>query len=336
MAASFERSLIFIKLFYFFKKAGDKVSEIKKANNHKDIQFNARIKRNLTLKQTIVSYLFLAPALIFFAAFVAFPIIQGVYTSFFNYSLRNFDFIGFGNYKRLFSDEIFLKSLWNTLLLVVGVVPIILVFSIYVADTIYKKHAITRSFFRAVFYLPVVTGAVSVTVVWKWIFDPISGILNYLLKAANIIDAPIMWLGDKRYALIAIILVLLTTSVGQPIILYVASLGNVPESYIEAAQIDGCTEWQVFTKIKWPSLMPTTLYIVVISTINSFQCFSLIQLLTSGGPNYATSTVMYLVYEKAFRLGEFGYAASMGVVLAIVIGIFSIVQFKIFGKDVSY
>ncbi len=292
--------------------------------------------KNLTSKQNITAYLFLAPALIFFGIFVLFPIMQGVYTSFFNYTLKDFEFIGLENYKNLMSDKVFKKSLWNTIVLVVGVVPVIVIFSIYVADTIYKKHPITRSFFRAVFYLPVVTGAVSVTVVWRWIFDPISGILNHLLQSANIIDQPIMWLGDRRYALWAILLVLLTTSVGQPIILYVAALGNVPDSYIEAAQIDGCTDWQVFTKIKWPSLMPTTLYIVVISTINSFQCFSLIQLLTSGGPNYATSTVMYLLYETAFRLRQFGYASSMGVVLAIVIGAFSIVQFKVFGKDVTY
>ena len=98
-----------------------------------------------------------------------------------------------------------------------------------------------------------------------------------------------MWLGDKKYALMAIIIILLTTAVGQPIILYIASMGNIDKSLVEAAQVDGANDFQVFWKIKWPSLLPTTLYIVVITTINSFQCFSLIQLLTSGGPNRARS-----------------------------------------------
>lgn len=294
------------------------------------------VLQRLFARETLVSYGFLLPALLFFAVFVLFPIVQGVYTSFYDYSINKFEFIGLKNYSNLMHDEIFWKSMWNTVLLVIGVVPFIMVFSIYVANAIYKKHAVIRSFFRAVFYLPVVTGTVSITVVWKWIFDPISGILNYFLEKGGMIDSPIFWLGDKKYALWAIILVLLTTSVGQPIILYVASLGNIPESYIEAAEIDGANNWQVFCHIKWPCLLPTTLYIIVISTINSFQCFSLIQLLTSGGPNYATSTVMYLVYQEAFSLRHFGYAAAMGVILAIAIGIISTLQFKFFGKDVSY
>ena len=118
--------------------------------------------------------------------------------------------------------------------------------------------------------------------------------------------------------------------------MYVASLGNIPTSYLEAAQIDGATSWQMFRKITWPLLMPTTLYIVIISTINSFQTFAIIQLLTSGGPAYSTSTIMYLVYERAFTLNKYGLASAMGVILAIVIMIISIVQYKFFGEEVDY
>lgn len=288
------------------------------------------------MRETLVSYAFLAPALLFFCFFVVYPMVSGIFTSLFNYTIKKFEFVGLDNYIRLFSDKIFLKSMVNTLVIVVGSVPVIVVFALFVSLTIYEKHSVIRSFFRAVFYLPVVTGTVAVTVVWKWIYDPMNGILNYILQSLNIIEDPIMWLGDKHWAIWAIIIILLTTSVGQPIILYIAALGNIPTSYIEAAEVDGANRWQVFTKIKWPSLMPTTLYVVVISTINSFQCFSLIQLLTSGGPNYSTSTIMYLVYEKAFKLGQFGYANSMGVVLAIVIGLISFIQFKFFGKEVDY
>lgn len=293
-------------------------------------------KHKLLCRETAVSYAFLLPALIAFAVFVLTPIVQGFITSFYNYSLKDFDFIGFENYRRLFTDEIFLKSLKNTIILVVGIVPIIILFSLWASNAIYQRSSPLRSFFRVVLYLPVVTGTVSVIVVWKWIYDGLNGILNYVLTTLNITSSNIMWLGDKTWALPAIMLVLLTTSVGQPVILYVAALGNIDQSYIEAAEIDGASRWKIFTHIKWPMLMPTTLYIVVISTINSFQCFSLIQLLTSGGPNYATSTVMYLVYEKAFKLYQFGYANAMGVILAIIIGAISVIQFKTFGNDVEY
>lgn len=290
----------------------------------------------IRMKETLVAYAFLAPALIFFFTFVVYPMILGVVTSLYDYTLKKFEFIGFQNYINLFHDEIFWKSLRNTLVIVVGSVPAVMIIALFVSLTIYQKKSGTRSFFRTVFYLPVVTGTVAVTVVWKWIYDPFNGILNYVLEAGGVIQEPIMWLGDKQFAIWAIILILLTTSIGQPIILYVAALGNIPQSLVEAAEVDGANAWQVFRKIKWPCLMPTTLYVVVITTINSFQCFALIQLLTSGGPNYSTSTIMYLVYEKAFKLTQFGYANAMGVVLAIIIGIISFVQFKVLGNDVEY
>lgn len=290
----------------------------------------------IRMRETVVSYSFLAPVLLFFIVFVLAPMMMGFVTSFFNYTMTDFTFIGIDNYVRMFNDEVFIKSLVNTLIIVIGSVPIVVIFSLFVASQTYEKNAFTRSFFRCVFFLPVVTGSVAVTVVWKWIYDPLSGILNYILKTGHIIDQNISWLGDKRYALLAIIIILLTTSVGQPIILYIASMGNIDKSLVEAARVDGASEFQVFWKIKWPSLLPTTLYIVVITTINSFQCFALIQLLTSGGPNYSTSTIMYYLYEKAFKLSEYGYANTMGVFLAVLIGLISFAQFKILGSDVEY
>ena len=288
------------------------------------------------MRETIVSYCFLAPVLIFFVVFVLVPIIMGFVTSFFNYTMIDFTFVGIDNYVRMFNDEVFRKSLVNTLIIVIGSVPVVVIFSLFVASQTYERSMFTRSFFRCVFFLPVVTGSVAVTVVWKWIYDPLSGILNYILKAGHVIDQNISWLGDSRYALWAIIIILLTTSIGQPIILYIAALGNVDKSLVEAARVDGATEFNVFWKIKWSSLLPTTLYIVVITTINSFQCFALIQLLTSGGPNYSTSTIMYYLYEKAFKLSEYGYANTMGVFLAVLIALISFAQFKILGDNVEY
>lgn len=280
-------------------------------------------------RETIAAYLFLLPALIFFFGFVITPMIMGVYTSFTDSNMGGSKFVGFQNYIRLFQDKVFLRSAWNTILIVLISVPAVAAFSLWVGSAIYKMHGAFRSFYRCVFYLPVVTGSVAVVVVWKWMFNKYNGLFNHVLGNFDI--RGVDWLGDSNLAIWCILVILFTTSIGQPIVLYVAALGNVDQSLIEAAEVDGATNYQVFWKIKWPSVMPTTLYIIVITTINSFQCFALIQLLTSGGPNYHTSTIMYLLYETAFKTYQYGYADAMGVVLAIVIAIFSAIQFKITG-----
>ena len=291
-------------------------------------------KRSLVLqrRETIVSYLFLLPALFFFVGFVLTPMAMGVVTSFTDSNFNNVNtgshFVFLDNYIRLFKDPIFLKSAWNTVVIVVVAVPTVTAFSLWVGSAIYKMHSAARSFFRCVFYLPVVTGSVAVVVVWKWMFDKYNGLFNYIIRTMG--GQGLMWTESEKMALWCIILILFTTSIGQPIVLYVSALGNVDHSLVEAAQVDGATDFQVFWKIKWPSIMPTTLYVAVITTINSFQCFALIQLLTSGGPNYSTSTVMYYLYEIAFRTTkDFGYADAMGVILAIVIALFSALQFKV-------
>lgn len=294
----------------------------------------------LQRRENIVSYLFLAPALLFFVCFVVLPMGMGIVTSLFNYTMKSpvsaDTFVGLKNYITLFQDPVFLKALVNTFILVIVAVPAVTLFSLWVGSSIYEMHGGLRSFFRCVFYLPVVTGTVAVVVVWRWMFDSYNGIFNYILKAIGLIDQNIMWLGDTRFALGCIILILFTTSVGQPIVLYVAALGNVDQSLVEAAKVDGATKLQTFWRIKWPSIMPTTLYVLVITTINTFQCFSLVQLLTSGGPQHSTDTVMYYLYTNAFSLYKYGYANSMGVVLAIIIAILSAIQFKVMSKDVEY
>lgn len=290
------------------------------------------MSRALVRRETISGYLFMLPSLIFFVGFVILPMILCIYTSFFdaNLTANGEDvFIGFANYVELFNDEIFRKALLNTFIIVVVSVPVTCVFSLWVSSVIYKLRGPLLSLFRCIFYLPVVTGSVAVTVVWKWIYNYRTGVLNDVLTNLGVIDGNVNWLGDPSTALACIIVILLTTSVGQPIVLYVSALGNVDVSLTEAAQVDGATDLQVFWKIKWPQMMPTTLYILVITTINSFQCFALIQLLTSGGPTNSTNTVMYYIYYTAFKLYRLGYGNAMGVILAIFIALLSALQFKL-------
>lgn len=298
----------------------------------KNISVSRRTNR-LVMHENIAGYLFMAPFLLFFLGFVVYPMFMCIFTSFFDATMGREDiFIGFDNYKELFSDEVFWIALKNTLVIVVVSVPVTCAFSLWIATMISKMPVTATSAFRCIFYLPVVTGSVAVTMVWKWMFNNYYGILNYLGKGTGLIDKNINWLGDPKYALGCIILILLTTSVGQPIVLYVSALDNVDKSLVEAAQVDGATEMQAFWRIKWPQMMPTTLYILVITTINSFQCFALIQLLTSGGPKNATMTIMYYIYYNAFKLYRYGYGNAMGVILAIIIAILSAVQFRL-GKE---
>jgi multiple sugar transport system permease protein len=294
------------------------------------------ISHRIQRQQDIVSYLFMLPMFIFFIGFVLIPMGMGIVTSLFNYTMSDFTFVGFKNYVNLFQDKVFLRSIKNTLIIVVVSVPLVTVFSLWVASVAYKSTSTVASWTRAIFYLPVVTGTVPVVVVWKWIFDKYAGILNYICKGLGIIDQNIAWLGNQNTAIWCILTILFTTSVGQPIVLYISALGNVDSSITEAAEVDGASPLRTFWQIKWPSIMPTTLYVVVITTINSFQCFALIQLLTSGGPVYSTSTVMYYLYQSAFTLYQYGYANAMGVVLAILIGLFSTLQFKTMKTNVDY
>ena len=287
--------------------------------------------RKLVMRETVSGYLFLLPSLVFFLVFVIYPMFMCIYTSFFDSNMgKNTTnvFVGLANYKELFQDQIFLGALKNTLIIVVVSVPTVCAFSLWVATAIYDMKPALTSAFRCIFYLPVVTGSVAVTVVWKWMYNNYYGIFNYVGKSMGFIEKNINWLGDAKYAIWCIILILFTTSVGQPIVLYVSALGNVDQTLVEAAEVDGANRRQVFWKIKWPQIMPTTLYILIITTINSFQCFALIQLLTSGGPNHSTDTIMYYIYYTAFKLYRYGYGNAMGVVLMIIIAILSAIQFR--------
>ncbi len=297
-------------------------------------QPKSAMSRALVRRETISGYLFLLPSLIFFLGFVIIPMVICIINSLTDANMNTQglgSFVGLTNFINLWKDNTFREALWNTFVIVIVSVPTVCAFSLWVSSAIYKLNGKLLSAFRCIFYLPVVTGSVAVTVVWKWMYDNYTGVFNYVLKSAGIIEKNINWLGDSKFALWCIILILFTTSVGQPIVLYVSALGNVDQSLVEAAQVDGATSFQVFWKVKWPQMMPTTLYILVITTINSFQCFALIQLLTSGGSG--TNTVMYYIYYTAFKLtekaGHFGYANAMGVVLAIFIGLLSALQFKL-------
>lgn len=280
-----------------------------------------KIKRN-----DITGYLFIAPAVVAFTLFLVYPAFEAVRLSFYHITLKSSTFVGFENFEKLLKDRNFHTALANTFKYVLFLVPLTMAFSIFISVIIFSKKERVTSFYRGVFYIPTIASAVTVSLVWNWIYNPVIGVANYILSILGI--PPQEWLSMADTAFGAVVLVILTTSVGQPIILYTAALGGISKEYYEAAEIDGASKIKQFFNITWPLLKPTSLYILVISTINAFQTFTAVQLLTNGGPSKATTTIIYELYEVAFSYHNYGYASAIGVILFIMIGIAAFFQFR--------
>ncbi len=283
--------------------------------------------KNNKLQTNIVGYAFVMPAFILIVCFMIIPIFMTVYMSFFNKTLVRNVFIGLGNYQNLVKDTKFLFSLLNTLKYVLVIVPSVVIVAMFLSSVIVQKSEMAGSFFRGMFYIPTIASAVTVSIIWNWIFNPVAGIANYLLSLFG--QDPISWFSDRTWAFICVCIVSFMGLIGQPIILYTASMNGISTDYYEVADIEGASQWLKFWRITVPSVRPTTLYITIIAAINAFQIFIPVQLLTSGGPVNATSSLMYILYTTAFTDNKFGYASAMGVILLVVLGTFSAIQFKV-------
>ena len=288
----------------------------------------------VNIKKQRWGYFFMVPALIFFTIFVLVPFVKAIKMGFYEYSLTTIEFIGIKNYVDLFNDDVFIKSLLNTLKYVLVIVPADILISLVISVLIYNRSLKVVSFVRAAFYLPAIIPSVCLAMVWKWLYNPTFGLFNTL--TTNLGLPRIDYLGDARYAIFFVMLVVITWSVGQPIILYIAALGSIPVALHEAADIDGAGGIQKFVRITMPLLKPTTLYNVIILTIGVMQVVEVIILMTSGGPYYNTSSLLFLIYDNAFKLAKFGYAAAIGNIMFIIIFILSIIQYKYLSSDVQY
>jgi len=199
---------------------------------------------------------------------------------------------------------------------------------------ILKKKRIAQNFFRASFYLPSVISIVSISLVWRNLYNYHYGIINFVLTKLNIPE--VNWLGNTNIVIISLSIIVVTINLGMPLILYLAALSGIPDCYHEAADIDGAGAWFKFRKITIPFIMPTTLYIFVTVTIASFQVFGVIDLITAGGPAYGSTTVMYYLYKTAFSFNNFNKASAMGVILFFCIAVFAIIQFRGLSKSFEY
>lgn len=278
-------------------------------------------------KEPAWGYAFVLPNLILIALFFIYPLFNTFRLSFFQADMQAETFIGLDNFKTLFADSVFLNSLKHTFYFALIIVPIIVVISFTVAGLIKDLRPSSKTLFRIIFYLPVVATPVVVTMVWAWMYNVNFGILNYLLSLIHV--GPIEWLGSTSGAFLAIVIVVVTWSVGQPIILYLASMDGISKELYEAAEIDGAGPFRKFLRITLPLVANTTLFVTVTTTIATFQIFVVIHLLTRGGPYFSTETLVYTIYRTAFTATEFGAASAQGVVLFVIIMIIALVQLRL-------
>lgn len=279
-------------------------------------------------------YLFVAPSFALFGIFFLVPVIWGGYLSFLNYQVFEKQWVGLENYFQLFQDSLFWTALKNTALYTLGVVPLWLGKALIISALIFPFAKPIQTFFKAAFYLPHVTSAVIISMVWLWIFNPPFGLLNYLLGLFGL--PPWAWLGDTRTALLSIVLMQVVMGAGSSIVLITAAMGSIPYHLYEAAYLDGATKVQTFFRITIPLLRPTLLYLLVMGTISSFQVFTNVYLMTQGGPQFATTTLVYLIYDTAFKQFNFGLASAQAVVLFAIVFVLALVQFKWLGQEVEY
>lgn len=281
----------------------------------------------------VAGLIFILPSVALFAAFLAGPLLYALYISFHKWSmLGHSDWIGLDNYRRIFRDDIFMKSLKNTLLFSILFVPAVTVLSLFAAALLDRKIR-GRAFLKALVFVPVITPSTIVGVVWVFAYQPELGLINEILRTLHLPTS--LWLGSARIALPALVIVTIWQRFGWFMILFLAGLQDIPVEIKEAAAIDGASRLESFFHITLPLLRPTVVLVTVLAAISGFQVFDLIFLMTEGGPAYATQTLSYYIYVKAFRNFDMGYAAAMSYALFIILVVLTMIQMRVMRSRVD-
>jgi multiple sugar transport system permease protein len=259
----------------------------------------------------------LLPSLVGMFAFVMLPVLSSLVLSFAEWDLiGELRWIGLGNYLVALGDPAVLGALRNTLLFIAGYLPSVVVLALGLA-LLLNRRLKGRVVFRAIYFVPVVTSWVAVSLIWKWLLNPQYGLVNYGLAALGIKGPG--WLFDPSWAMAGIVLTSVWKDVGFVTVIYLAGLQDIPENLYEAAELDGASPWQRFWTITLPMLAPTTFFVTTISLISSFQVFDQVWIMTGGGPAGATSVMVEQIYKNAFSYYKMGYASAISWVLFALI-----------------
>lgn len=284
--------------------------------------------------ENVVGYLFVAPLIFGLLIFTYGPVLAA-----FGLSFTKGDYIstprwiGLDNYIRLLNEDLFWKSVRNTLYYVVGVVPAGMILSLLLALAMNQKlRGIVA--FRTVFFLPTITSSVAISLMWLWIYNPEFGVLNFLLKQIGLRGPA--WLSSPTWAMPAVIIMAVWRGLGYNMLIYLAGLQGIPEVYYEAAEIDGAGRLAKFWHITVPLLSPTTFLLLILGMIGAFQVFEYTYVMTGGGPVYSTLTLVLHIYNNAFRNFEMGYASALAYVLFFILLGLTFVQFRMQRHWVHY
>ena len=284
---------------------------------------------NLKQREALTGWLFVSPALIGFGIFTFGAILYSLYLSFTDYDMFGTpEWVGLENYIKAFTnDEYFYQYFGNTFYFAIVLVPVVLVISLFLAILINKKVGKLTKAYRVALFLPSITSTVAVSMVWLWIFNPDMGILNNFLTAIGFHNPP-MWLSDPEWSKPALIIMRVWQMSGYYMLLFLAGLQTIPETLYEAAEVDGASSWQRFTRITVPMLSNTTFVVVILLIIESFNMLESIFVMTEGGPLGSTSTIMYYIYEQGFMSYNMGYASALAWIFFALILVFTLIQFR--------
>ena len=278
------------------------------------------------------AWLFIAPPFIGFMCFMAYPIVFAIIVSMSRWTGINSlwgNLVGLRNYGEILTDSKFWQSMGTTIIYMIGI-PIGMILGIIIAMGL-NRNLPGKRLLTTMYYVPVVSSLVAVSILWAWVFNYDYGLLNGIYKLLTGQHGP-NWLGDEKMIKVSMIIFMVWKGLGGTIILYLAGLQNIPRDYYEAAEIDGASGWDKFLNITLPLLSPVTFYVLITSLIGGFQVFVEVQVMAaSGGPNYSAATVVFYLYEKAFKNGQLGYGSAIAVILAIII--FAITALNFWGQN---
>jgi multiple sugar transport system permease protein len=291
-------------------------------------------------RELIAAVCFLLPNLIGFVIFMAGPLLTSLGISFLEWNLLNPPtWLGVENYLHLLTDDDFWLSLRATSYYMLGSVPLSIVSALLLALALNQKIR-GINIYRTIYFIPVVSSMIAVALMWRWMYNPTSGILNYMLDrlftTLHLPFTPPDWLQSRVWAMPAIIFMSVWKGLGYNMVLFLAGLQGIPTHLYEAAEIDGATVWRKFRHITLPLLTPTTFFIVIISIIGSFQIFEQAYIMTQGGPARSTVTTVYYIYENGFQWYQMGYASAVAWVLFALILLVTLIQWKYQDRWVFY
>lgn len=292
--------------------------------------WSSRLER----KKVLAAYAFITPAYLLFVVFLFIPIIWAFYLSFTGYTIFSpGEFIGIENYQRLINNNEFRQALWNTTYYALMVIPLNLVISLCLALFV-NIPLKGMSFFRASYYIPVVTSIIAASMIWMWLYDSNNGLINFVLIKLGF--NPQSWLNNPNLALPALAVMRVWKGVGWNMVIFLAGLQSIPKTLYEAAKIEGAGMWKSFRHITWPLLAPTTFYVFVMATISTFQTFGEIYAMTSGGPVGSTTTLVYLIFVYGFERYQMGFATAIAFALFFIIFILTMINMYLTQRNVSY